>query len=123
VLTRGPRIWWLSAAVAGGFGIFLSFTTIGLQLRIALSESALTDYALQVVKNGGEFSHKPRPVGLFFVDGEEQYEGVVFLYTSQSFINREGVAYVPPGVNAPQQIPRHRLRPLYGPWYICYWLF
>jgi hypothetical protein len=112
--------WLLSAGVAGCLGLVFGLTNLGLVLRVALSESSLAGYAAEVQP---DFLHPPQRVGLFLVDGESTYDGIVFLYTSQGFLNREGLAYVPPGTELPAQIPRHHLRHLYGPWYWACWRF
>jgi hypothetical protein len=114
--------WWLSAGVAGCLGLLFSFTNVGLVLRVILSESSLTAYASEVMPDNASFLHGPRRVGLFEVDGEASYDGIVFFYTSQSFLNREGLAYVPSG-KVPAQIPRHSLQHLYGQWYWACWRF
>src|SRR5262249_33980231 len=117
---RAGRRWWLSAGGAGCLGLGLGLTHVGLVGRVALSESSLEAYAAEVRP---DFLHPPRRVGLFLVDGESTQAGIVFLYTSQSFLNREGLAYVPPGTELPAQIPRHHLRHLYGPWHWACWRF
>lgn len=120
---RSARRWWVLAGSAGCLGLFLAFTKVGLILRIALCETSLSHYASQVMVDGRDFVHAPQRVGLFWIDGEESYQDVVFLYTSQAFLNREGVAYVPPGTTPPEHIPRRYLKHLYGPWYWCCWHF
>lgn len=122
-VTRDDMVWWACAANAGCLGLVLAFTNIGLIARIALSESSLIAHASHVAADGGDFLHDQQLVGLFLVDGEESYQGVVLMYTSQGFLNREGIAYVPPGTPVPTQIPRRRLRHLFGCWYTCVWKF
>jgi hypothetical protein len=122
--SRSARRWWLSAGFAGFLGLLLAFTDVGVMIRIGLCESSLKSYAAQVALAGGEFIHDSRPVGLFSVDGEEHIGGgVVFLYTGEHWIDRVGVAYVPPETTPPAQIPRRVIRHLYGPWYTCVWRF
>lgn len=121
-MTRRDMAWWACAANAGCLGLVLAFTDIGLITRIALCESSLIAYASEVASDGGELGHDSRRIGLFWVSGEETYQGAVLLYTSQAFLNREGIAYLPPGTSEPTQIPR-RLRHLYGCWYTCVWRF
>jgi len=119
---RKGRLSWLTAGLAGCIGLGLSFSNIGLKARIALCESSLTVYASEVAGQGGHFLHSPQRVGLFTVDGEMTSQGVVLLYTSHSYLNREGIAYFPGDTLAPP-LPRHHLRHLYGPWYWCCWRF
>jgi hypothetical protein len=123
LLGRTERLWWLAAGAAGCLGLVLAFSDVGLMARIALCEPSLSSYAVQVPPGGGNPMHAAQPAGLFLIDGEENYQGIVFLYTSSAFINREGVAYVPPGTVVPPTIPRRRLRHLYGPWYWFSWKF
>jgi hypothetical protein len=121
--SRATKRGWIAAGVAGALGVLLAFTHVGFMVRIAMCESALRNYIAQIQPGDGEFLHEPRPVGLFRVDGEENYRGVVFLYTSCAFLNREGIAYMAPEINPEWEIPRHRLRHIYGPWYWFYWKF
>jgi hypothetical protein len=123
LLQRAARRRWLAAGFAGSLGLILAFTDVGLMIRIALCEASLSGYAAQIPPNDGNSLHVPQPVGLFLVNGEENYQGIIFLYTSSAFINREGVAYVPPSTLPPSQLPRRRLRHLYGPWYCFTWKF
>jgi hypothetical protein len=123
LLQRAGRRRWLAAGGAGCLGLVLAFSDIGLMIRIALCEPSLSGYAAQIPPGGGKPLHGPRPIGLFLVDGEENYQGIVFLYTSSAFIDREGVAFVPTGTTPPSQIPRRRLRHLYGPWHWFSWKF
>lgn len=115
-------LWWAFAGGAGCLGLVLGMTNVGLSARIALCESSLSAYASEIGAGGGDLRHEPQRVGLFWVDGEETYGGAVLLYTSQAFLNREGIAYLPPGTTEPTQVPR-RLQHLYGPWYTCVWKF
>lgn len=113
--------WWLSAGMAGLVGLVLAFTDIGLMARIALCEPALVRHAEDVRTAGGNDAvHGFRPVGLFLVDGEEYVDGVLFLYTSHGFIDREGIAYFPAEKGKPPNVSRRRMRHLYGSWYWFY---
>jgi hypothetical protein len=117
------RSWWMASGFAIWLGILFAWTDVGLIIRIKFCESSLASYASQVPPEGGQSGHNPQLVGLFLVDGEENREGIVFLYTSRAFINREGVAYVPEGVTPKERVSRRRLHHLYGPWYWFSWKF
>lgn len=112
---RASRRRWLAAGTAAGLGVALATTDVGLVVRVALCQSALVRYAEQVGPDSYQ-SHEWRRVGLFLVDGHEQKDGIVYLYTSQSFLDREGIAYIPAGTTAE---PFHQVRHLFGPWYWC----
>jgi hypothetical protein len=60
-------------------------------------------------------------VGLFLVEGIEEFQGAIFLYTSNGFINRYGIAYVPPGTELPPR--RFLIKNLSGNWYSFGWRF
>jgi hypothetical protein len=119
---RSPvgRRWYLGAALAGGIGLVLGVTDVGLRLRVAACEPWLATYALQVPAGGYRPREEPRRVGLFVVDRTEECDGVVALHTGGD-LNRYGLAYNPQGKPLP---PRHRvLRHLFGPWYTFAWKF
>jgi hypothetical protein len=61
-------------------------------------------------------------VGLFLVDGTENRGGAVFLYTSTGWLNRHGVACIPPGLES-RYFERRRTWPLLGPWHTFEWKF
>lgn len=112
---------WLSAALAGVLGLLLTFTDLGFQLRVALSERWLTAYVSAVPLGAKDALHSERQVGLFGVDGTEESNGVVLLYTSHSFLDRHGIAYIPVGTVPPPQV--RSLKHLFGPWYSFQWHF
>jgi hypothetical protein len=117
----GSRWWWASA-VAGCLGVVLALTDVGLAARVALSRPWLEDYARQVPRDKRNSSHEPRWVGLFRVDGTENQGGAVFLYTGTGYLNRYGVAYIPPD-ERPRDFDKIRTRPLLGPWESFVWKF
>jgi hypothetical protein len=116
------RRWLLAAGAALGLGVALAFTDAGLAARAALSRPWLDAYARGVPLNGGESTHETRLVGLFLVDGTENVDGVVFLYTNQGWLDRYGLAYVP---SQQEGVPiSHRsTRPLLGRWHAFRWKF
>jgi hypothetical protein len=113
--------WYLGAAAAGVLGLLLAFTDVGLRLRVAASEPPLRAYAAAVPPGGYGSLHEPHRVGLFLVDGTEERDGVILLYTSAGFLDRYGVAYNPGA--KPLPAGRRQLRHLYGPWYSFRWKF
>jgi hypothetical protein len=115
------RAWCLTAVAPIAVGLILWFTDIGFSFRFALSKSALDDYVANANREEMKFWNDPRRVGLFLVDGVEEYEGAVFLYTSNGFLNRYGIAYVPSGQNPPPR--RFLIKNLSGPWYTFGWHF
>jgi hypothetical protein len=112
-------VWWLAVPATAIFGAALQVADVGLTLRVALCEDSL-DRFVATVKPGGKGDHEPRWVGLFRVDYVQEYEGGVYLFTSDSFINQNGVAHLPNGAPV---APRMRVRHLYGPWYNFEWRF
>jgi hypothetical protein len=112
--------WWLSAGLAGCLGAALAFTDAGLAARVALCRPWLDAYADGVVAGTNDFLEEPHRVGLFLVDGTEERDGAVLLY-SGGFINRNGIAYVPEGQGPPAHV--HHVRHLTGPWYSFEWMF
>jgi hypothetical protein len=118
-LLRPPAgAWWLAVPAAGALGVGLLVTDLGLRLRVALCEDSLSRLVAAV--KPGEQDHEPRWVGLFQVQEVHEYQGGVYLFTSQSWLNRHGVAYLPDG--APVE-PRMSVCHLYGPWYSFDWFF
>ena len=115
------RLWWASAGLAGLVGLLLAFSDAGLILRVALSERALNGYVAAVPPGTKNSSHPNRLVGLFFVDGTEESNGVVALYTSSDFLDRQGIIFVPDGATAPGSF--WDLRHLHGKWYRFRWHF
>jgi hypothetical protein len=119
--TRSGRGWYLSAAAAGLLGLVLAFSDLGLVARVAVSDPWLTAYAAAVPPGTQERPPEPRWVGLFRVNETDEQDGVVMLYTSQDFLNRQGVARVRPGKTPPGRV--RLVRHLYGPWYAFEWHF
>jgi hypothetical protein len=116
------RRWWIAAGVAGLIGPTLAVTHLGLVVRLFLCERQLTAYATGVAPGTGDFLHDPTTVGLFRVDGTEEYQGAVFLYTNTDFLDRDGLVYFPGGTDPPSP-GRIRTHHLYGPWYLFRWHF
>jgi hypothetical protein len=119
--SRSWRRWYFAAASTGLFGLMLAFTDMGLIARVTLCEAWLNSYVADVPSGTSEFKHETRVVGLFGVDGTEEHEGVVLLYTSTGFLDRQGLAHAPPGSNAPSwvRLDRH----LHGDWFHFVWSF
>jgi hypothetical protein len=87
----------------------------------AASDPWVRTYVADVAPGTRDALHEPRWVGLFRVNGTEEYDGVVMLYTGWDFLNRQGVAHVLPGKSPPEWF--RRVRHLYGPWYTFEWKF
>ena len=109
----------MAVPTAGALGFALAVTDWGLALRVALCEGTLCSYVDGVLP-GAKPDRTPRWVGLFRVEETQEYGGAVYLYTSRSFLNRHGVAYIPPGGNPAPRIGVHHL---YGSWYSFVWRF
>jgi hypothetical protein len=90
-------------------------------LRVALSERALNACVAAVPPGTYNPSHPDRPVGLFFVDGTEESNVVVALYTSSDFLDRQGIIFVPDEAAVPEKF--WDLRHLPGKWYRFRWHF
>lgn len=112
--------WWLSAGLAGLLGLLMAFTDVGFIARVALSDRALSAYVAAVPAGTENTTHSPRLVGLFLVDGTQESDGVVLLYTSTDFLDRHGIAYVPKGVIPPSHLS---MKHLFGQWYSFWWHF
>jgi hypothetical protein len=112
--------WWRSAGLACCLGPALAFTDAGLIARVALCRPWLDAYADGVAAGTYDFIEEPHQVGLFRVDGTEERDGVVLLY-SGGFINRNGIAYVPEDKEPPAHLLR--VRHLTGRWYGFIWKF
>jgi hypothetical protein len=115
------RSWWLAAA-AGCLGPCLMLTDAGLRARLEVSRPRLEAYAREIPTDTGDCYHEPRWVGLFRLDGTENRGGAVFLYTSHSFLNRHGLAYVPTDDRS-RDFSRIRVHPLHGEWCRFDWKF
>jgi hypothetical protein len=113
------RYVWLSVPFAGALAAGLALTDWGLTLRVALCEAELADYVAKV-SAGGLPENAPGRVGLFHVDEVTTYDGGVYFYTSRSFLNRHGVAHLPPGAKS---APRTSVSHLCGRWYSFEWHF
>jgi hypothetical protein len=110
---------WLSVPLIGLFGCLLLFTNWGLAVRVAASEPGLTAEARAALA-GNKTSAPGDQVGLFRVEELRVAGGGVYFYTGWDYMDRVGVAFLPPG-SAPA--PRIRIQPLYGPWYRFTWKF
>jgi hypothetical protein len=120
-LLRAPaRRWWLCVPLVAVLGFFLLVTDWGLALRVVLCERALTQYVASLPDDAAPDS-TPCRVGLFWVNKTKVYRGDVHLYTSHSFLNEHGMAYIPTGIRSPA--PRIRVKHLYGNWYRFEWKF
>jgi hypothetical protein len=115
--SSSAQLWWASAGLAVLVGLLLAFSDAGLILRVALSERALNAYVAAVPPGTQNLSHPNRLVGLFFVDGARESNGVVALYTYHRgvFPDLQGIVFVPDGATAPGHF--RDLRHLHGKWY------
>ncbi len=111
-------LWWLSAPFALALASYLAFSGRGVALRLALYESAVRAYVDRVPP--GTRDEPAARVGLFWVEQTWEYEGAVFLFTGQGFIDSHGIAYIPQGKGCPRRILAY---PLYGDWYEFTWHF
>ena len=116
---RPPVVWWLSVPILLSTGIILAWTDEDLALRVAWSEDSL-NRTVTAVRNEPDNDWHGRRVGTFWVNRVEEYLGGVYLFTSQSFIDCEGIARIPPGTPVAH---RMRVRHLYGEWYAFVWHF
>jgi hypothetical protein len=113
--------WWFLLFVALLVGLSLFYTQIGLKARVRLSEKSLENYVARVPAGTKAINHADQQVGLFLVDGIEERKGAVLLYTSdEGFLDRNGLAYIPDGVDPPTGVG---LQHLFGPWYWFHWHF
>jgi hypothetical protein len=119
LLKRPTRLRWLSVPLAGLLVVVLMVTGWGLLVRVFLCEGSLQDSVANVPANS-EADWSPRRVGLFWVEDVKEYDGGVYLFTTQSFVSRHGVAHIPDGI---QVAPRVSVRHLYGSWYSFEWRF
>lgn len=119
--SSSARLWWSSAGLAGLLGLVLAFSDVGLILRVALSERALNTYVASISPGTQNPIHPNHQVGLFFVDGTEESNGVVALYTSSDFLDRQGIIFVPDAATPPGHF--QSLRHLYGKWYSFWFHF
>ena len=113
------RWWWGSVPIAIALGLFLQITDRDLDLRVSLCEGSLEKYVAGMPV-GNSRDRTSRWVGLFHVEETEQFEGAVYLYTTQGFLDRHGIAFIPPGVQA---VGRKRVQHLHGSWYQFTWHF
>jgi hypothetical protein len=111
---RGRRLW-LSVCLAGGLGVLLAFTDLGLTARVALGERWLRAYAQSLNSGTRQIIHQPHTVGLFRVDETEACDGAVLLFTSPSDQDGKGIAYLPPEADVPSHV--RLVSHLFGPWY------
>jgi hypothetical protein len=94
--------WWLSVPASGAIAFGLLATDHGLALRTRLCESRLTGFVAEVAGQD-QADWTPRWVGLFYVDEVQEYEGGVYLFTSGGFLNRNGIAHIPPARPRPRK--------------------
>jgi hypothetical protein len=118
-LSQPSRKWWLSIPLAGSLGVALLFSNYGLALRIMLCENSLREY-IATVPPGQPADGKVQWIGLFRVEEVTEYQGAVYFYTGAGFLDRSGLAYIPPGL---LPTPKIRVHHLYGPWYTFVWRF
>jgi hypothetical protein len=119
-LVRYPACFlWLTVPLVGLLACVLLLTGIGFVLRVALSEGALRECVANTAAAGGP-KGGPSRVGLFQVEEVMVYREGVYFYTTWGFLDRHGVAYLPPGS---ELAPRIGVRHLYGRWYSFKWRF
>jgi hypothetical protein len=106
ILWKSARKRWLSVPLAGALGLVFVINSHWLLMMGGIAP--------------GTDDRKPRWVGLMRVQETEECEGGVYLYTGNEFLDRVGVAYLPPGT---QPAGRIRVDHLYGPWYSFVWHF
>jgi hypothetical protein len=120
-LRRPPTLWWwLSVPMVGILACVLLASDWPFALRVALSERALQRH-VDAFPRDTPPDRVPRWVGLLHVNETEESDGAVFIYTSTSYLNRHGVAHIPPGSNPMLKIVRRQH--LYGDWYKFEWKF
>jgi hypothetical protein len=105
--------WWYSVPLVGLLAFVLAVPDVGFRTRVMLSERALAD-DVERVRNDGLPPDGARRVGLFKVNYTEERDKGVYLFTSQGFFDRHGIAHIPPGSKVP---PRISVRPLFGLWF------
>jgi hypothetical protein len=100
----------------------LATTDLALAVRVAISENSLTQYISTVP--AGTCAPVPKQfVGLFWVSETQECQGSVVLFTSAcGFMNRSGLAYIPPGSRIPPGKWRE-VRRVYRNWYRFEWKF
>jgi hypothetical protein len=118
ILWKSARKRWLSVPLVGVLGFVLAVTQWGFMARTKVSEDRLRTYVEAV--RPGTSQRAPQWVGLFRVEETEEYEGAVYLYTGHAFINRVGLAYMPPGAQPPEGIG---VKHLFDDWYTFEWRF
>ncbi len=119
LLWQRGRLYWWSVPGVGLLALLLVLTDWGFEARVALCEASLSECAADIDANGAG-KWEPRQVGLFWVQYTKTYEGGVYLFTSPSFLNWHGVAYIPEGTLVAPRMSVHRL---HGSWYHFTWRF
>ena len=118
-LTVRGCILWLGPPAAGGLIIVLSATGYPLAVRVWLSERSLLAHAADVAA-GVTDGNEPQCVGLFHVRETWSRKGADFFYTRSGWLDKEGIAHIPPGT---PPISRIRATHLTGDWYRFTWRF
>lgn len=119
ILWQNARKQWFSVPVAGVLGLVLCMNSHWMvKARVMISENRMRDYVAGVAP--GTVDRRMQWIGLMLVEETEEYEGGVYLYTGHEFINRVGVAYLPPDTKPAGRI---RVEHLYGNWYSFVWHF
>jgi hypothetical protein len=104
----------LTIPLVGILGVAGIETDVGLGLRLWLCENQLKQYAANAPPNP-QGIHAGERVGLFQVTRMQKSSGAFCLYDNHGFLNRCGIAYVPPGTGPLLGIRMgHRV---YGDWY------
>jgi hypothetical protein len=119
-----------AAAVGTAIGLSLLMSDWDFRLRCKLSEAALRQFVaeqqthFQAAKDQGaegDFVQRdvtPQRVGLFWVDGVEQADGVVLVRTSHGFVlDYFGIACAPQGRELKAREGMYVYWHLYGNWY------
>lgn len=118
-LWKSARKRWLSVPLAGALGlVFIISSDWLLMARVKLCEDRLSSYVAGIAP--GTDDRQTRWVGLMRVQETKECEGGVYLYTGNEFLDRVGLAYLPPGARPAGRI---RVQHLYGPWYSFVWHF
>jgi hypothetical protein len=110
---------WLSVPLAGILAQLFLVTDWGITLRVRSCEGQLNSYVASVP--AGTDDQTPRWIGLFRIEETVEHDGAVYLYTGHPFIDRAGVAYIPPGTKLAGGIRADRR--LHGDWYSFIWKF
>src|SRR5262249_6436668 len=118
-LRTKPSCLWFSVPLGGAVASVLAVRGAGLALRVYLCDGALGEYVVSVPPEGIR-KEQAQWIGLFRVEEATVCDGGVYLYTSQSWLNRHGVAHIPIGSKV---APRTSVQHLYGQWFRFEWRF